>query len=218
MMLGICAFVAVSLSAQKNKKIRDILHTEDIGKIERFLATAHPEDPRRTVLKPKLINLKNKSWTKPGQATPMPVYKVDKNSENSVVVTNPETEEFQQLISISQNEHKSRTVNLLNTLFDNDKNSTETILLVRNNSDCNMILRINGADKKHNLAVPAKGENTLVIKKGRYDMTANVCSGKYASVKDIQKSSQIILNSTPIKLLAKASAAPAIGKKLNAQK
>ncbi len=148
----------------------------------------------------------------------MPVYKVDQNSENSVVVTNPETEEFQQLISISQNEHKSRTVNLLNTLFDNDNNSTETILLVRNNSDCNMILRINGADKKHNLAVPAKGENTLVIKKGRYDMTANVCSGKYASVKDIQKSSQIILNSTPIKLLAKASAAPAIGKKLNAQK
>lgn len=44
---------ALNLNAQKKSK--DILKSTNISEIEEFLETAHPEDPRRVVLKPKLI-------------------------------------------------------------------------------------------------------------------------------------------------------------------
>ena len=54
-----------SMQAQR-KKFDHILTTTDIALIEDFLRTAHPEDPRRIVLKPRLRSLKNMAWTKSG--------------------------------------------------------------------------------------------------------------------------------------------------------
>ena len=68
--------------------------------------------------------------------------------------------------------HNAKTVNVLNQMFNNDISDTNAILLVANNSDCNMILRIQG-DKYYNLAVPAKGQNTLVLPQGTYKLTGS---------------------------------------------
>lgn len=185
-----------TIEAQRRKKT-DILKSTDIKEIENFLKKAHPEDPRRTVLKPKLIALKNSEWTKgaknhkPMEARPI-VTDIPSSFTNRP--NSDEAEEFKRLMTVTSDAHKEKTVKLLNTLFDQDIHRKEAILLVQNSSDCNMILRIQGTKNFYNLAVPAKGENTMVLDKGAYDLNSNICDAKYASRKDIAGNLMIILN------------------------
>lgn len=57
-------FVAdfIFINAQMNSK--NILKSTNVEDIESFLASAHPDDHRKIVLKKKLIRLKNESWTR----------------------------------------------------------------------------------------------------------------------------------------------------------
>ncbi|MGG7468444.1 DUF6759 domain-containing protein [Chryseobacterium arthrosphaerae] len=174
--------------AQKSSK--DILKSTNIREIEEYLKNAHPDDPKRSVLKPKLIALKNAEWTKGARtARPMEARPIISDIPKSIM-RNPgsdDAEEFKRLIVESSAEHKEKTVKLLNAMFNEDITRKEAILLFKNNSDCNIVLRIEGKDY-YNLAVPAHGENFIVINKGAYSLSSNVCDMKYSSQKDIKKS------------------------------
>jgi hypothetical protein len=165
---------------------QNILESKNISEIEKFLKTAHADDPRRTVLKPKLIALKNAEWTKGKngakamEARPI-IVEIPINPNSS------EAEEFKRLLSSTSKEHKDKTLKLLNTMFNEDISSKEVIFLFKNESDCNLVLRIQGKDF-YNMAVPAKGENFVVINKGTYTLTSNVCDVSYTSKKEINKS------------------------------
>lgn len=187
------------------KKGTDILRSTNIKEIESFLKTAHPDDPRRRVLKPKLISLKNSSWMKRNSApfaTLKPLVKVIPRSVLKQK-NNAESEEFRQLLAENSTNHQDKTVKILNQLFNNDVSNKEAILLLQNNSDCNMIVRLQGKDF-YNLAVPAHGENSIVLKKGEYVLKSNVCDMQYSSAKRIEKSTLVILNG-PVVQLASAS-------------
>jgi hypothetical protein len=176
---------------------KNILESKNIKEIESFLRTCHPDDPRKTVLKPKLIALKNAEWTK-GKigAKPMEARPIISEFSTGMVKKNrhpSDSEEFKKLIASTSKEHKSKTVRLLNAMFNEDISSKEAILLFKNNSDCNLILRIHGK-KFYNMAVPAKGENFMVIKKGTYTLTSNVCDVIYSSQKEIKKSVFLTIN------------------------
>jgi hypothetical protein len=174
--------------AQKGSK--DILKSTNIKEIEEYLKNAHPDDPKRSVLKPKLIALKNTEWTKGALiAKPMEARPVISDIPKSVMRSpySNDAEEFKRLIVESSAEHKEKTVKLLNAMFNEDLTRKEAILLFKNNSDCNIILRIEGKDY-YNLAVPAHGENFIVLNKGSYSINSNVCDMKYISQKDIKKS------------------------------
>lgn len=194
---------ATTLSAQMNKRASygDILNTKDIAKIERFLKTAHPQDPRRTVLKPKLIALKNEAWTKgakdakPMQARPI-LYYVPND-----FMTKPyssEAQEFKKLMTQNSTAMKEKTVKLLNHLFDTDISNKEAILLVQNNSDCNMIMRIQGINF-YNLAVPAHGENSIILRKGEYALYSNVCDELYTGQKNLDQHVMVVVNNPLVK-------------------
>lgn len=172
------------------------MQSTNIQEIENFLKTAHPEDPRRIVLKPKLVALKNAEWTKGAKsAKPMEARPIVMEVPNSVIrnENSSEAEEFKKLIAESSTQHKEKTVKLLNTLFDQDITKKEAIVLIQNNSDCNMIVRIQGKDF-YNLAIPAHGENSLVLNKGTYQFSSNICGSRYLSNKEITKSIVVILN------------------------
>lgn len=194
---------ATLLSAQKKKKAdyEDILNTKSIPQIERFLKTAHPQDPRRTVLKPKLIALKNEAWTtgakdaKPMASRPI-VEEVPKSFTRRPYSS--EAVEFQRLMTQNSAAMKEKTVKLLNQLFDNDISNQEAILMVQNNSDCNMIMRISG-DRFYNLAVPARGENSIVLHKGKYILWSNLCDEQYVAEKDVRKHVMVVLNDPVVK-------------------
>lgn len=183
-------------SANTKSSSQNILESKNITEIENFLSTAHPDDPRRSVLKSKLIALKNSEWTKGKKdARPMVARPIISEIPSSLI-RNPnasETEEFKRLVASTSKEHTEKTVKLLNAMFNEDISSKEVILLFKNNSDCNLVLRIQGKDF-YNMAVPAKGENSIVINKGNYTLTSNVCDVLYSSQKDIKKSIFLTIN------------------------
>jgi len=186
--------VPVLVPAQKKSK--DILKSTNTKEIEDYLKNAHPEDPKRSVLKPKLIALKNAAWTKgakaakPMEARPVIIDIPNRFMRNS---NSDDAEEFKKLIAETSDQHKDKTVKLLNAMFDEDITRKEAVLLFRNNSDCNIVLRIEGKDF-YNLAVPAHGENFIVLNKGSYSLNSNVCDIKYTSHKDIKKSIFVVID------------------------
>jgi len=177
------------ISAQK-KRNKDILKSIDIKEIEEYINNTHPDDPKKSVLKPKLIALKNAEWTKGARtAKPMEARPVISDIPKNIM-RNPnseDAEEFKKLIAETSSEHKEKTVKLLNAMFNEDITRKEAILLFKNNSDCNIVLRVEGKDY-YNLAVPSHGENFIVINKGSYTLSSNICDIKYFSQKDIKKS------------------------------
>ena len=193
LLLVFSVFTTLSLSAQKKNK--DIMFSKSIDEIENFLKTAHPDDPRRMILRTKLVSLKNSSWMNAGKAAYVPMKPVIIDIPKSVVKNkdNDETEEFKKLLSGNTSSHEEKTVKLLNQLLNSDITNKEVILLMKNNSDCNMIVRIQGSEF-YNMAVPAHGENSVVVKKGEYQLNSNICDSKYTTSKKIVKNMVIVLN------------------------
>lgn len=189
-----------SCSTQKSNH-EDILKNTNITEIEEYLKTAHPEDPKRRILKSKLIALKNSEWTK-GSATAKPmevrpiITEIPQNFKANLIAK--DSEEFKKLMSETSSEHKEKTVQLLNAMFSEDINSKEAILLFRNNSDCNLVLKISGK-KFYNLAVPAHNENFIVLDKDQYSLSSNICDVEYASKRLINKNIQIAINNPQYK-------------------
>lgn len=190
-------FVLISsISYAQKSSSKNILKSTNIQEIEEYLRTCHPEDPKKSVLKPKLIALKNEEWTKGKKdAKPMEARPVITEIPNSVMkdANSKDAEDFKRLISETKKSHKEKTVKLLNAMINEDISKKEVILLLKNNSDCNLVLRIEGKDF-YNMAIPAHGENFIVINKGSYTLNSNVCDVKYNSQKSIKKNMFLTIN------------------------
>lgn len=231
------------------------MQSKNIYEINAFLRDAHPDDPRRNVLKPKVMKMmkdyikdahpadqrikemqemlallkrrpstkisfeemneiirqkqiayykaelekakKNIKDQKSGSYKTYQYNTIAGNSKGSNSMSENkdlEEEEFQMLMNESPVDHKMKTTKILNSLFDNDPTSKETIVMVDNKSDCNIIMRIEGVGStKFRLAIPSKSSNSIVIEKGDYLFTSLVCGAQYASQKTIQKSIMVSL-------------------------
>ena len=186
-------FLAMTLTnitfAQKNSK--NIIKSTDIQEIEAYLKTTHPDDPKKTVLKRKLVHLKNEQWTQ-GKHTAKPM---EARPFENIPSHVSEAEEFNRLILSNPQQHKDKTVQLLNTMFNEDISSKDIILLLKNETNCNLILRIQGKGN-YNMAIASRGENFIVINKGSYTLTSNVCNNTYSSKKVITKGTLLTINNT----------------------
>ncbi len=191
--LSVCSF----LSSAGQTKNEQLLRSNNIKEIENFLKSAHPDDPRRRILIPKLNALKNQELLSKNIVVVQRQNQMTAAANNYTQQPN-ENAEFQKLMQSGSNAHTDKTVKLLNGLFDNDPSSTTAILLVQNGSDCNIILRVNGK-QNYNLAVPARGENSVVIEKGSYTLVSTFCGLPYYATKSIVKHTQVSLNSTAAK-------------------
>lgn len=241
------SFCSTPIYAQQKKKdFTNIMRSKSIYEIDAYLRIAHPDDPKRSVLKPRLIEmlkeyirtahpadsrvadfqqkialLRRKSSTRISYEEMSEIirqkqiakYKEELSTSNFGSVQGgldtgsfagsssigtldaDEQEEFAMLMSASPIEHKNKTVKILNSLFDNDPNSKESIVLIENKSDCNMIVRIEGIGNfKYRLAIPSRAESSIVVQKGDYLFTSKVCGAQYASQKTIQKAIMVSLD------------------------
>lgn len=200
-----------SCSTQSERQNEAILSSTSISEVTEYLKTAHPEDPKKHILEAKLIALKNKEWTK-GAATAKPMEArpiiIDLPNNPKKDITSDHSELFKNLMTENAPEHQEKTKKLLNTMFNEDISSNEAIFLFKNKSNCNLVLKINGK-KFYNLAVPALNENFLVVEKGHYTITTDICDVKYSTQKSIQKHLQLSIsnpvykNEEEIKTMAK---------------
>lgn len=278
------AFGLTAFAQQSNKDYSKILYSKNIYEIDAFLRDAHPDDPKRVVLKPRLIDLindylrkaspedqsvpllqsklallKTRTSTKisfeemnanirkkqieyyqkklaeinsgnynpsasgqeaiasSGTKTPAENDKIKaekdrllamntastKNTSSSApaksntaaMMSSSEADEFKLLMNESADEHKRKTVGLLNKLFDNDPSSKEVVVMIENKSDCDMIMRIDGVGyTKYRLPIAAHKENSIVIPKGSYLFSSLVCGAQYSSQKTVDKNIILGLN------------------------
>ena len=96
LVLVFTVFFSLLTVAQKKK---DIIYSQDIKELESFLQTAHPEDPRRKILKSRIVSIKNATWMKNGNATvssTKPAVLEAPKIELKPIV-NDETEEFKKV-------------------------------------------------------------------------------------------------------------------------
>lgn len=256
LVLFFSVILCIHLSAQ-GKDYSQILKSKSIYEINAFLRDAHPDDPRRSVLKPRVMGMMKEyiQYAKPGDpkvrqmqnwlamlksgtstkitfeqmnatikqkqilkfqrelqvgqsavsyipSSPQNVYVTAPASSSggaAPVAAIPDTEasEFNSLMAENPAAHKDKTVKILNSLFDNDPNTRECIVMIENKSDCNIIVRMDGVGTiKYRLPVPAHGDNSIVVQKGDYLFTSIVCGSEYASQKTIQKPLMVALGSS----------------------
>ena len=92
-----------------------------------------------------------------------------------------------------ENTSSKQTANLLTELFNNDPNKKTVVVQIKNNSNCNLIVKISGKDF-YNLNVPAKNQNFVVVNKGKYIITTMICDAKYSSAKNLTQDIVISLD------------------------
>ena len=117
----------------------------------------------------------------------------DNSSINAVIINkkpkaSKEDEEAFAALMNSENEKnkKELTAQILNEMLGNDVKDELSLLLVKNNSECNMVLRVVGKNN-YNLPIPAKGQNAIMVEKGIYQLKGNVCELSYEAQKDLNK-------------------------------
>lgn len=252
-LLFLLLLIATSVNFSAQQRMKDfskIMRSTSIYEIDAYLRIAHPDDPKRLILKPRLVamlkeyienaspidsrvpefqkkiallrrkpstrisfdeineNIRQKQIEKykkeleqntvpAGQlATTATIQNPDVLNASTLMDQN-EQEEFEMLMAVSPQEHKNKTVKILNSLFDNDPTSKESIVMIENKSDCNMIVRIEGVGTtKYRLAVPSRKDGSIVISKGDYLFSSNVCGAQYASQKTVQKAIMVSLGSS----------------------
>lgn len=117
----------------------------------------------------------------------------DNSSINAVIINkkpkaSKEDEEAFAALMNSENEKnkKELTAQILNEMLGNDVKDELSLLLVKNNSECNMVLKVVGKNN-YNLPIPAKGQNAIMVEKGIYQLKGNVCELSYEAQKDLNK-------------------------------
>lgn len=210
---------------------RSVLKPKVMRMMQEYIQNAHPADQRVKELQEMLALLRRRPSTKIGfdemneiiKQKQIALYKKElertnraisegnksiSTSNNSgsyiasaVAYSDPEAEEFAMLMNEDPTEHKMKTTKILNSLFDNDPTSKESIVMIENKSDCNIIMRIEGVgNSKYRLAVPAGEQSSIVIEKGDYLFSALVCGAQYSSQKTVEKAVMVSLgNPEPIK-------------------
>ena len=91
------------------------------------------------------------------------------------------------------NDKNKRTADLLTHIFNTDPNSKTAYIQIVNRSKCNLIVKISGK-RFYNLDVPAKNQNFIMVDKGTYNLTTNVCDAKYTSTKNVNQDIVVTLN------------------------
>lgn len=88
---------------------------------------------------------------------------------------------------------QQKTEQVLNHLFNSNESSSDAYVEIVNKSECSLIMKFSGK-KNYNLTVPAKNKNYILLEKGNYSLSTNLCDAGYSSVKNINKDMVITLN------------------------
>lgn len=187
----ILIFSNTLVKSQNLNNYHQVLASTNLFEISNYLKKLQDDDPQKKAVLIRLKQLKNGSW----KSEPKLAISDISNNEKKIieVAIDPEKEEFQKLMKESAELHSNRTVKVLNNVFSSDKTESESILIVKNDFSCDIILRLYGKEQ-YNIAVPSKGENFLNISKDSYVVKAKVCNSEYSKTKDLRQNQMITLN------------------------
>lgn len=103
-----------------------------------------------------------------------------------------EKEEFKELWKKDSIEKSNTAAVSLNVLLSDNPNEKRVSVMVKNTSNCDIILRFAG-EKAYNLPIKKNDKNFLVIEKGEYYLGANLCHSRFSSGKTFTDSVTLTL-------------------------
>ncbi len=103
-----------------------------------------------------------------------------------------EREEFKILIAQDSVHKKERAAEALNILL-NDADPERVSVSLKNNTPCDIIVRFSGSQVE-NLPIRAMKSNHVVLKKGNYRMSSNLCRSTYLQNRSFWDSITITLS------------------------
>ena len=165
--------------SQTKEEIDKIMRSQDPKEISAFIKK-YPNNPNANFLNNRMKNLGAVQSPKAKPVIqPLNTEKLSKEVEKKVEKGKADA-------------NTERTVNLLNNLFSTDRNKSEVFVMIKNKSNCNLIVKVEGKTF-FNLDVPKKGDNYLLLPKGTYKITTKICDASYQSTKNIAEDTQIVL-------------------------
>lgn len=180
LLLLILLVFSTFLFSQTSQELDKAMLSKDPNVIAEFIKK-YPNNKNTPFLQRKLNSMtgSGNAAAKPS-IQPLNTEKLEKQVEKSEAKGEPDAK-------------AKRTAEVLTHLFNNDPNKKDAYVLIRNKSECNLIVKFEGK-KFYNLDVPKMGENYIMVQKGTYRITTMICNAQYASVKNITQDLEINLN------------------------
>ena len=180
LLLLILLVFSTFLFSQTSQELDKAMLSKDPNVIAEFIKK-YPNNKNTPFLQRKLNSMtgSGNAVAKPS-IQPLNTEKLEKQVEKSEAKGEPDAK-------------AKRTAEVLTHLFNNDPNKKDAYVLIRNKSECNLIVKFEGK-KFYNLDVPKMGENYILVQKGTYRITTMICNAQYASVKNITQDLEINLN------------------------
>ena len=161
--------------------VAQVEKTNDPKVIAAFLKE-NPNHPKSGEFKSKLVTL----ITKDNDPAAKPSVKPLKKGKVA--------RDYNRDVRDGTNDTNKQTAKMLTNLFSTDPNKKEAIVQIKNNSDCNLIVKFSGKDF-YNLSIPAKNQSYIMVNKGNYILTTSICDAKYSSANKIYADIVISLSS-----------------------
>lgn len=180
LLLLILLVFSTFLFSQTSQELDKAMLSKDPNVIAEFIKK-YPNNKNTPFLQRKLNSMtgSGNAAAKPS-IQPLNTEKLEKQVEKSEAKGEPDAK-------------AKRTAEVLTHLFNNDPNKKDAYVLIRNKSECNLIVKFEGK-KFYNLDVPKMGENYILVQKGTYRITTMICNAQYASIKNITQDLEINLN------------------------
>ena len=180
LLLLILLVFSTFLFSQTSQELDKAMLSKDPNVIAEFIKK-YPNNKNTPFLQRKLNSMtgSGNAAAKPS-IQPLNTEKLEKQVEKSEAKGEPDAK-------------AKRTAEVLTHLFNNDPNKKDAYVLIRNKSECNLIVKLEGK-KFYNLDVPKMGEDYILVQKGTYRITTMICNAQYASVKNITQDLEINLN------------------------
>lgn len=180
LLLLILLVFSTFLFSQTSQELDKAMLSKDPNVIAEFIKK-YPNNKNTPFLQRKLNSMtgSGNAAAKPS-IQPLNTEKLEKQVEKSEAKREPDAK-------------AKRTAEVLTHLFNNDPNKKDAYVLIRNKSECNLIVKFEGK-KFYNLDVPKMGENYILVQKGTYRITTMICNAQYASVKNVTQDIEINLN------------------------
>ena len=180
LLLLILLVFSTFLFSQTSQELDKAMLSKDPNVIAEFIKK-YPNNKNTPFLQRKLNSMtgSGNAAAKPS-IQPLNTEKLEKQVEKSEAKGEPDAK-------------AKRTAEVLTHLFNNAPNKKDAYVLIRNKSECNLIVKFEGK-KFYNLDVPKMGENYILVQKGTYRITTMICNAQYASVKNVTQDIEINLN------------------------
>lgn len=179
------------LLAQSQYSVEQVENSSNPQMIANFIKY-NPNHPKTPILKEKLSRITNDLGGKFSESKEV-VYTVSPMPKNTYTpfIKSP------YIIKSSDNEGNKvkgeKTADLLNHLFDNNPNKKKASITIVNNSPCDIVVYFSGA-KNYTLDVGKNTKNFILVDKGSYSITSDVCNAKYSARTLINKDMSTTLN------------------------